>query len=318
MKKILILISIIFLTSGIESRASESIAVLDFKGKSVSSMEASVVTDFLRTALVNSRYFTVTERGNMEAILVEQGFQQTGCTTQECAVKVGNLLNVSKIVIGKVSKLGEKYYVTANLVDIATGQIVISERVRSETKDELVDNMDVLGKKIVEKSKGNNWEEEPDKSKDKKEEAKTKEKKSKKDESKLKKRFSLGIGVPIVAVNYHIGDAISLEIRGGSDEKDESTVSFGGVRVYLYFHRRDRFYFYLAPEFYSIDAEYGEMKANGSMVGVYFGPNIWLSNRIAFNVDFGISNISLKEKKFELEEKGIEGVVNLGMRVYLF
>ena len=34
----------------------------------------------------------------MEQILVEQGFQQSGCTTNECMVEVGKLIGVENIV----------------------------------------------------------------------------------------------------------------------------------------------------------------------------------------------------------------------------
>ena len=39
----------------------------------------------------------------MEQILVEQGFQQSGCTTNECMVEVGKLIGVEKIVSGSIS-----------------------------------------------------------------------------------------------------------------------------------------------------------------------------------------------------------------------
>jgi len=103
-----------------------NLAVADFAGKNVSAADASIVADFLRTELVNTQMFNVMDRANMETILSEQKFQLSGCTTEECAVKMGKLLNVQQIVVGSLSKLLDTYYITVNLVDVETGKILKS------------------------------------------------------------------------------------------------------------------------------------------------------------------------------------------------
>ena len=63
------------------------IAVLDLEAVSVSLSEARTLTDKLRGELVRIRKFQVIERSQMEEILNEQGFQQTGaCNIDECFV----------------------------------------------------------------------------------------------------------------------------------------------------------------------------------------------------------------------------------------
>ena len=42
----------------------------------------------------------------MEDILKEQGFQQTGCTSDECVVEVGKIIGVQQMVGGSISKVG--------------------------------------------------------------------------------------------------------------------------------------------------------------------------------------------------------------------
>ncbi|MDI6640975.1 MAG: CsgG/HfaB family protein, partial [Elusimicrobiota bacterium] len=70
--------------------------------------DASIVSDLLRTELVKIGKFKVLDRANMESILAEQKFQISGCTDQECAVKIGKLLNVQQVVVGTFL---EKYYI---------------------------------------------------------------------------------------------------------------------------------------------------------------------------------------------------------------
>jgi len=59
----------------------------------------------------------------MEEVLKEQGFQQTGCITDECMVRVGRLIGVQKIIGGSISKVGNIYSVSSRIVNVETGEI---------------------------------------------------------------------------------------------------------------------------------------------------------------------------------------------------
>lgn len=98
--------------------------IIDFVGKSgVSADEASTIADIFRGKMVLSKKYQVLERSKMSAILSEQSFQKTGCTESECAVQLGKLLNMEKMMYGTVSKLGGKYYIIINVVNIETAQV---------------------------------------------------------------------------------------------------------------------------------------------------------------------------------------------------
>ncbi|MCB4790805.1 MAG: PorV/PorQ family protein [Elusimicrobia bacterium] len=114
-----------------------NIAVSEFIAKNTSAADASIVTDFIRTELVSCGEFNILERANMEMILAEQKFQISGCTNQECAVKMGKILNVKVVLIGSLSKLLETYYITVSLVDVETGKILQSVDQKAMTADEL-------------------------------------------------------------------------------------------------------------------------------------------------------------------------------------
>ncbi len=94
------------------------VAILDLEGRGISDLEAATLTDRLRSEMVTVGAFVVVERGQMEMLLEEQGFQQTGCTSAECAVEVGKLLGVQKMVTGSIGKLGELYTVDARMFEI--------------------------------------------------------------------------------------------------------------------------------------------------------------------------------------------------------
>lgn len=99
------------------------VAVLAFTAKGVSQMESEAVTELFASSLVSSRAFDVLDRANMENILREQQFQQSGCTETACAVKIGKVLNVEYMIYGVVMNIGDKYFVSANMVNIETSKI---------------------------------------------------------------------------------------------------------------------------------------------------------------------------------------------------
>ena len=72
-----------------------------------------------------------------------KGFQQTGCTTNECIVEVGRLIGVEQIVGGSISKVGSTYSISARIVSVETGKILktATRDYRGEIDDLLVSGM---------------------------------------------------------------------------------------------------------------------------------------------------------------------------------
>ena len=103
-----------------------TIAVLEFEGQGVSQSETKTLTDRLRDEMFNTGVFIVLERGKMDEVLKEQGFQQTGCVTSECAVEVGNMLGVQQMIGGSIGKVGNIYTVSARVIDVGTGEVLKS------------------------------------------------------------------------------------------------------------------------------------------------------------------------------------------------
>ena len=103
-----------------------TIAVLDFDGDGVSQSETRTLTNRLRDEMFKTGAYIVLERGKMDEVLKEQGFQQTGCVTSECAVEVGNMLGVQQMIGGSIGKVGNMYTVSARIIDVGTGEVLKS------------------------------------------------------------------------------------------------------------------------------------------------------------------------------------------------
>lgn len=99
------------------------VAVLYFEGRGISKDVSNILTDRFRSELVNTEKFVVLERSKVNEILSEIGLQYSGCTTLECAVKVGEILNVQKMIAGSIGKIGQTYTVDILFIDVETSQI---------------------------------------------------------------------------------------------------------------------------------------------------------------------------------------------------
>lgn len=120
---------LLFLTVCVLHAGQASIAVHDLIPQGMEQHSAALISDRLRAELFKTGSFVVLERGQMEEILKEQGFQQSGCVSDQCAMEVGQLLGVGHIIVGSIGKLGKTYTMNVRMLDVQTGQIVETENV---------------------------------------------------------------------------------------------------------------------------------------------------------------------------------------------
>jgi TolB-like protein len=156
----LILLSVFLLSLfPIPSKALEKeslpIAVINLDAQGISAMVATSLTEVLRTTLVSTKEFDVVEQGKMEEILKTQAFQQTGCTDTECAVEIGKILNVKKVVLGSISKVGRMYLINLRMVDVEKSKIEIADLTKRACELEgLIELIEEAGKKLTMKATG--------------------------------------------------------------------------------------------------------------------------------------------------------------------
>ena len=107
--------------------AAPLVAVMAFEGRQVSADEAQILSEALAAEMSRSGEVRLMERSQMDKILSEQGFQKSGaCSGTECAVEVGQLLGIDRMVVGSVGKLGRSFVLVARMVDVASGEVLKS------------------------------------------------------------------------------------------------------------------------------------------------------------------------------------------------
>ena len=115
-----------------------TVAILDFEGRGINQMEAATLTDRLMSEMVSTDAVIMVERNQMAEILEEQGLQQAGCTSGECAAEVGALLGVQNMISGSFGKLGNTYTIDAKMFSVESGATI---RTSSKTYKGEVDGL---------------------------------------------------------------------------------------------------------------------------------------------------------------------------------
>ena len=120
----LLLFSLIYLMS--VNLSAQRCAVLEFKaGVGISQNDVDGISAIFLTYFWPDGY-TIVERAQIDKVMEEQGFQHSNMT-QSQMVRVGQILNVSKIVVGDINVVMGQYNVDARVIDVETGTISATE-----------------------------------------------------------------------------------------------------------------------------------------------------------------------------------------------
>ena len=142
-KPITILLLLFSLVSAQDFR--QTVAVIDFDASGISQLEATSLTNRFRTAVGDVGAMRLVERGMMEEVLQEQGFQQTGCTSEECAVEVGQLLGVQNMIGGSIGRVGETFTLDVRMISVQSGiSLVTKQKTYAGKIDGLIIEVEVL------------------------------------------------------------------------------------------------------------------------------------------------------------------------------
>jgi hypothetical protein len=102
------------------TNAQMKIAVMDFRAgvgvENVDGMSGVFSTYF------TPRGYTMVERTQIDRVIDEQGFQRSTLTQQQM-VKIGQLLNIQKMVVGDVIVLNGQHDIDVRVVDVETGEV---------------------------------------------------------------------------------------------------------------------------------------------------------------------------------------------------
>ena len=104
-----------------------TLAVSDLQYQGVAQSEVLVVSEQLRSELLRDTRIRMIERAQMKAVLEEKGLMQKGITSNDDAVAMGTILGVESVIVGSVGKAGSFTVLSVRVLDVKTGEIIISD-----------------------------------------------------------------------------------------------------------------------------------------------------------------------------------------------
>lgn len=86
-----------------------------------------VVSELIITNLVRDHRLNLVERAKLKEILTEQAMAQAGILDEKNALKVGQMLGATALILGEVSAAGDAFSITARVADGQSGQVLSAE-----------------------------------------------------------------------------------------------------------------------------------------------------------------------------------------------
>ncbi len=124
LQRLIFFILLFFLFQNSYPQALPKIAVLDFKAYGISNNESAAFSDRLRSELVRTNSYIVLDKERVDNKLQDASSKLSACTDTECAIEIGKILKIEKIVSGKIRKMQTNSYMIDILyIDIESGQI---------------------------------------------------------------------------------------------------------------------------------------------------------------------------------------------------
>ena len=127
-----------------------TVAVLDFEGQGISVQEVKTLTERIRSEIGNTNAVRLIERKAVDKIMAEQGLQQSGCTSDECASEVGKLLGVQFMISGSIGLVGDTYTIDTKMFSVESGETVRTKSASYAGEvSGLITEMEILAWEIV-------------------------------------------------------------------------------------------------------------------------------------------------------------------------
>ncbi len=131
------------------SQSLPLIAVLPLRApEGLSAEQAGAVTRLLETGLVKSSTYQVVERSEISQVLAAQEFSAEAFFDESSAVRLGKLLSARLIVLGALSRLDQRLFLTARIIEVATGRTMRAEYEEAETLEGIARRAESLGLRL--------------------------------------------------------------------------------------------------------------------------------------------------------------------------
>ena len=141
---LLILALLILTPAEVSCQEKARIVVLPFTGREFSQVDLDALTLLFEESLLNVESLQVIDQVKREKVLAFLDPALLKCDDVECALKAGKALSADTVVLGTITKAGEKLVVSTMLIDVKLGKSIKASSAESESKTDLPRTVQIL------------------------------------------------------------------------------------------------------------------------------------------------------------------------------
>ena len=128
MRKLTLILAVLLCVANIltaqETKGKPTIVVIPFETRDVDANDAEALFDTFTNKIVDSGKFKVVDRSKVNEIKKQHEFQNSDWSNDEKVAKLGNALNASLVVVGKIQPFQKQMKAYFRILDINTMEIV--------------------------------------------------------------------------------------------------------------------------------------------------------------------------------------------------
>src|SRR6202795_2983637 len=131
-------------------QSSDSVLIADFENQTGDPRFDNALGTAFGVSIAQSRYANIYPRIQLDAVLKRMGRQQGDRITASLGREICQRESIRGLIVSSITRTGQEYSITAQLVDPQTGASARSYTERSHGEDHILDTLDVLSKEIRE------------------------------------------------------------------------------------------------------------------------------------------------------------------------
>jgi eukaryotic-like serine/threonine-protein kinase len=130
--------------------SSDSVLIADFENQTGDPRFDNALGTAFGVSIAQSRYANIYPRMQLDAVLERMGHPQSERITPSLGREICQREGVRGLIVSSITRTGQEYSLTAQLVDPRSGEPVRSYTERSHGEDHILDSLDVLSKEVRE------------------------------------------------------------------------------------------------------------------------------------------------------------------------
>ena len=106
--------------------AKPTLALFSFSSEGMIDEDVALLNGFLRLELHQTKSFILVERIQINELLNEKNYDRMDCNTSDCAIEIGKLVGIKKVITGSFNVVADTCLIAGQLINVETKESEVS------------------------------------------------------------------------------------------------------------------------------------------------------------------------------------------------